>query len=225
MIPLFYRLFCFCFLVSYAYGVSAQSHSYLALGDSYTIGESVKKKQRWPRQLVAAINVDSSLLKKPIIIAKTGWRTDELLAATRQFDHQEKYDIISILIGVNNQYQGKNINSFEKDLRALIEEALNLSKNGPISIFALSIPDYSVTPFAQSKEPENIRKEIDEYNALYEIVCNEYGIQFFNITPISRKAAQHTWLLAKDQLHPSAEMYALWVEKIKKEVQSKLSPW
>jgi lysophospholipase L1-like esterase len=192
----------------------SNAKTYLALGDSYTIGEMVDEKMRWPNLLVNQFKAEGLNFEKPIIVAKTGWRADELADAVKNIETKSKFDLVSIQIGVNNQYQGIEILQFQEDLRRIIGQATVLSKHGVESVFALSIPDYSVTPFARKKNPEKIAAEIKEYNALYQATCKEYGIKFYDITPVSQEAARNTQLIADDKLHPSGKMYQFWVNKI-----------
>ena len=207
-------------LLLYACFCAAQN--YLAIGDSYTIGEAVEATQRWPNQLTNLLNKNKKQINPPLIIAQTGWRTDEALKAVENYKHSSTYDLISVLIGVNNQYQKKELKQFEEDLRKILEKAILLSSNGPKGVFALSIPDYGVTPFAENKHPEQIALEIDQYNQVYKNICKEYNILFLDITEISRLAKSKPYLIAEDGLHPSGEMYKLWVESIATSVEKLL---
>lgn len=193
--------------------------TYLALGDSYTIGEKVTKSKRWPVQLVKALNDSGLNFQQPKIIAKTGWRTDDLLAAIKKNPIQKKFDLVSLLIGVNNQYQDKPLSQFKAEFTQLLQIAIEKSKNAANGAFVVSIPDYSVTPFIEKKK-EKIRKEINTYNVMAKSLAREYNVKFINITPISRKAKTDTSLVAKDALHPSGKMYAEWVQKIKPAIKS-----
>lgn len=188
--------------------------TYLALGDSYTIGESVAESERWPVQLAAELVSAGVEMSDPKIIAKTGWRTDELMAAIE--NDQElavKYDLVSLLIGVNNQYQGKSVESFALEFEQLLQTAIKLAGNNNRKVIVLSIPDYGKTPFGASKE-EKIEKEIDAYNKASKDICKKYKVKYFNITPISRRAKADPELVADDDLHPSGKMYSAWVELI-----------
>jgi lysophospholipase L1-like esterase len=198
--------------ISHKETIQKEGLSYLALGDSYTIGESVDENYRWPVLLANELNEQGISTQAPVIIAKTGWRTDELIAALKQHEFDEKYDIISILIGVNNQYQGKDLATYKSDLVTLVELATNYSKRGKAGIFAFSIPDYGVTPFA-AKDEKRISEEIAVWNSAYKTVMEKLGIQFYDITPISIEAKDDKSLIAKDELHPSEKMYKVWVNK------------
>jgi len=201
---------------------SEMNYSYLALGDSYTIGEMVPESQRWPVQLVNRLNENGFKVAPPKIIAKTGWTTGNLLNAMRsELNYTRKFDLVSILIGVNNQYQGKTIEEYEEELREIFNLALNHSKRREKGVFALSIPDYGVTPFGE-ENAETIRQEIDEFNAVFKKVAKEFEVDFYNITPISREAERDADLIAEDGLHPSGLMYRYWVDEIIDEIPQML---
>ena len=196
------------------------SISYLALGDSYTIGESVEEDQRWPVQLAAKLNENGVNVRTPKIIATTGWRTDNLKDAIESTPLGKQYDLVSLLIGVNNQYQGKTVESFAPEFEELLQTAIELAGGVKEHVFVLSIPDYGKTPFGASKE-EEIAKELDEYNAVSKEICQKYNVDYFDITPISREAKEKPELIARDQLHPSGKMYERWVELIYEDILSK----
>jgi lysophospholipase L1-like esterase len=196
---------------------SPDNLTYLALGDSYTIGESVAEDMRWPVQLVKQLRDKGIEINSPKIIAKTGWTTDNLLNAMDANLGSEKYDLVSVLIGVNNQYQNKSIEDYETDLNTIFTEAIEVSKNGKEGVFVVSIPDYGATPFGASNA-EEIGREIAEFNSVFEKVAKEYGLAFYNITPISKTAKSDRSLIAKDGLHPSGKMYSLWVDLFVDEV-------
>ena len=195
--------------------------TYLALGDSYTIGESVEPAERWPVQLTERLRADGVAMQDPRIIATTGWTTQDLLSAMDTQLSNQKFDLVSVSIGVNNQYQGKSIDAYQEDLYEVFKRALTYSKNGASGVFAVSIPDYGVTPFGASNA-EKIAQELDEFNRVFEDVASEFGVDFYNITPISREAANQPDLIAQDQLHPSGKMYKLWVELFYPEVKQKI---
>ncbi|MFV8224703.1 SGNH/GDSL hydrolase family protein [Christiangramia aquimixticola] len=197
-------------------------YTFLALGDSYTIGESVVETKRWPVQLAEQLRVRGYKMAAPRIIAKTGWTTEDLLQGMdRNLDAQQDFDLVSILIGVNNQYQGKSINEYEAELRTIFRRAVNHSRTLEKGVFAVSIPDYGYTPFGASNQ-EKISAEIDEFNAVFRKVANEFNVPFYNITPISREAKNNPELIASDNLHPSALMYEKWVDMIINQVAEKL---
>ena len=196
------------------------SLSYLALGDSYTIGESVEPEMRWPVQLVDSLRDREINVNYPVIIAKTGWTTGDLLGAMDQKLDQEKFDLVSVLIGVNNQYQGKSIEAYEADLHEIFQQAISHSKRGKDGVFVVSIPDYGATPYGEPRA-EEIGREIAEFNSVFEQVARKYEIDFYNITPISEKGLEEKNLVASDDLHPSGDMYSLWVEEFVDEVLAK----
>lgn len=187
--------------------------TYLALGDSYTIGESVKQEESFPFVIVDYLNRQSLSFQTPTVIAKTGWRTDELLEQTLKLSPNKKFDLVSLLIGVNNQYQNKDIAQFKEEFPELLRQAIKRSKNGERSVFVFSIPDYSIVPFAKDRNPNKIASQIANYNALCESFCKQYNVAFYDITPISKTAKNNSSLIAEDQLHPSGKMYQLWVKQ------------
>ncbi|MDT0295321.1 SGNH/GDSL hydrolase family protein [Mesonia ostreae] len=213
-----FLLFSFSNNVSYAQRETA-AISYLALGDSYTIGESVLESERWPMQLALRLEKNGMPIKQPQIIAKTGWRSDELLQAMQAQLDEKKYDIISVLIGVNNQYQGYELSIYKKEFKIILEKAISHGNQGKRSVFVLSIPDYGVTPFGKASDKRNISREVKAYNKAARKIAKEMDIPFYNITPISKIAAKDLSLVAKDELHPSGKMYSLWVEKIYTKIQ------
>ena len=196
-------------------------YTYLALGDSYTIGESVRETERWPVQLTEQLRNRNYEMAAPMIIAKTGWTTSDLLRGMDQnLEVQRDFDLVSILIGVNNQYQGKLITEYEEELRQIFRRAINHSKTLEKGVFAVSIPDYGYTPFGSSNQ-EKISAEIDRFNQVFKRVADEFGVVFYNITPISRDSSNPE-LVASDGLHPSALQYQLWVESFVSQVAEKL---
>ncbi|MBT8296113.1 MAG: SGNH/GDSL hydrolase family protein [Gramella sp.] len=199
------------------------NYTYLALGDSYTIGESVVETQRWPVQLAEQLRARGYKLAPPKIIAKTGWTTEDLLKGMdNELTVHREFDLVSILIGVNNQYQGKLITEYEEDLRTIFRRAINRSKTKENGVFAVSIPDYGYTPFGAARQ-EEISEEIDRYNEVFRRVATDFNVPFYNITPISREAESNPDLIASDDLHPSGLMYQRWVDQFVNQVAEKLS--
>lgn len=197
-------------------------YTYLALGDSYTIGESVMENERWPVQLAEQLRVRNFKLAPPKIIAKTGWTTGDLLRGMdNELPVHREFDLVSILIGVNNQYQGKLITEYEEELRTIFRKAINHSKTKEKGVFAVSIPDYGYTPFGQSRQ-EEISEEIDRFNEVFKRVASDFEVPFYNITPISREGLENPDLIASDNLHPSGLMYKYWVDKFVNDVADKL---
>jgi lysophospholipase L1-like esterase len=191
-----------------------KSVSFLALGDSYTIGESVEEAGRWPVQLAASLNASGCTVESPVIIAKTGWTTDELMQGIEDRNLSDTFELVSLLIGVNNQYRGRDTSEFRSQFNALLDEAIGFAGGHPDRVFVVSIPDWGVTPFAEGRNREKIAKEIDAFNRIKKEETEKRSIRFFDVTGISRKAASDPALTAGDGLHPSEKMYALWVDII-----------
>ena len=198
---------------------------YLALGDSYTIGESVDEKYSWPIQLkFNLLNSDSNTsLDSVRIIAKTGWTTSDLLNYISNIKINNHYDLVSLLIGVNNQFRGYDTNIYEKEFEKLLIKSIGFANSNFSNVFVLSIPDYGVTPFGKLRDSEKIKSEINLYNEINYKISKKYGVLYFDITDISRLAEFDSTLLADDMLHPSKKMYNLWVEKIADQVINQLS--
>lgn len=196
--------------------------TYLALGDSYTIGESVSQEECYPVVLANKLGEKRLNLAAPHIIARTGWTTDELLSAIKHENPPNTYDLVSLLIGVNNQYRNYDINTYSKEFEALLNIAIQKAKGDARRVFVVSIPDYGVTPFAKERNTDIIAKEIDDYNAIASNISQKYKVKYFDITPISRRAKQDLSLTAEDDLHPSGKMYAAWVNLMLDDVRSLL---
>ncbi len=186
--------------------------AYLALGDSYTIGSGESEPNRWPNLLAEEFKKSGYYFHKPRIIARVGWTTGNLVRAIEAEEFSKRYDLVSLLIGVNNQYQGSGIKGFEKEFMLLLDFCLKTAKSRS-GIFVVSIPDYGATPFGQTNEAQ-ITRDINEYNAFIKKVCADNRIKFYDITDISRKAKGNLSYLAPDQLHPSKKMYDEWVQLI-----------
>ena len=193
--------------------------NYLALGDSYTIGESVQFNDTYPIQLKNQINSTEKIIDSVRVIAKTGWTTGQLIDTLSQLNL--KYDIVSLLIGVNNQFRGYNISQYREEFENLLIRSINFSKNIN-NVFVLSIPDYGVTPFGKNIDQEKIFREINNYNQINREISEKYDVMYFNITDISRMAESDSTLLANDKLHPSGKMYKMWVERIKNQIMDSL---
>ena len=198
---------------------SVQSYTYLALGDSYTIGQGVDEEARWPNQLKTQLKKKLIDLNTVDIIAQTGWTTNDLIRAINA-QNPENYDLVSLLIGVNNQYQKKPFSQFEKEFDELLDIAIGLA-GGKQSVFVVSIPDYSVTRFG-SGNPGGIASEINGYNGYIRQQCLAREILLIDITEISRDLGSTDGALAGDGLHPSGQQYAKWVERILPEVNNLL---
>jgi lysophospholipase L1-like esterase len=188
--------------------------NYLALGDSYTIGEAVSDSGRFPVQLANALQKKGILFNSPEIIATTGWTTDELADAIKKKEPQlkKRYDMVSLLIGVNNQYRERDAEEYRAQFKELLKTAIKYAEGVKSRVFVVSIPDWGVTPFAEGRDRKKIAQEIDLYNKINKEETTEEGIAYINITPESRNAATDKTLVASDGLHPSEKMYKEWVE-------------
>lgn len=190
---------------------------YLALGDSYTIGESVNQLERWPVQLAEQLSKKEKPCFPPKIIATTGWRTDDLANAVWKENLKEDYDLVSLLIGVNNQYQGKSVDQYKPEFEELLKTAIKLAGGDKSRVFVVSIPDYGYTPFGRAKQ-STISEAIDKFNEANKVITEKMGVRYVNITDISRRGLEEPALVASDGLHPSGRQYTLWVERIVKEL-------
>jgi lysophospholipase L1-like esterase len=189
-------------------------YHYLALGDSYTIGESVTASWSYPFQLIDAINNGGFATAAPSIIATTGWTTDNLIRAIAKSDVlNNKYDIVTLLIGVNDQFQGLTLDHYRSNFVQLLHTAINFAQGDSSRVFVLSIPDYGVTPFAMGRD-SIIGPQIDLFNAINKQESTNAGVHYLDITGISREAATDPALIAGDGLHPSGKMYKLWVDQL-----------
>ncbi|KQQ78778.1 lysophospholipase [Xanthomonas sp. Leaf131] len=185
---------------------------YLALGDSYTIGEGVAVAQRWPVQLVEGLRAYGWNVAPPQIIATTGWTTDELQAGIDTAAPQGPFDLVSLLIGVNNQYRGRSLDEYRSQFDALLQRAIGLAAGRAAHVFVLSIPDWGLTPFAhaQGADAALIAAQIDAFNSVASDLCAKRGVRFVDITATSRDGGDAADMLVEDGLHPSGAMYARW---------------
>lgn len=188
--------------------------SYLALGDSYTIGESVAQNLSFPFQLSNLLTNQGVKVADPKIIATTGWTTDELQAAIKSAAITAKYDIVTLLIGVNNQYRGNAITTYREEFKDLLQTAVTFAGGNIKHVFVVSIPDWGATPFGRQsgRGQEAIGKDIDAFNAVNKEETSKLGISYTDITPESKNAATDLSLVASDGLHPSGKMYKEWVD-------------
>ena len=193
---------------------------FLALGDSYTIGQSVATTENWPNQLSFALTYKGFNVQETKIIAQTGWRTDNLRSAINQQQPLNGYNLVSLLIGVNNQYQGGNIQTYLKEFEELLTTAIQLAGNSPEHVFVLSIPDYAYTPFGKGNPL--ISSQINQFNEINRQIAENYKVKYIDITPISRNGLVQPDLVASDGLHPSGKMYSLWVQEIMKSVEKEV---
>ncbi|MEY4281132.1 MAG: hypothetical protein RLZ39_544 [Bacteroidota bacterium] len=185
-------------------------HTYLALGDSYTIGEQVPYELNFPNVLVKKLNAQQLPCAAPVIIATTGWTTDELAAAIQERALQEQFSFVTLLIGVNNQYRGRLASEYAVEFESLLQQAIAFAKGIATHVVVLSIPDWGVTPFAADRNAALIAAEIDDYNAVNKQITQQYGCVYVDITPSTRKNGTNASYLAEDGLHPSALEYELW---------------
>lgn len=194
---------------------------YLALGDSYTIGQSVPADERWPVELQNRLQARGIAFDSMKIIAKTGWTTANLNAGIDAALPLEGYNLVSLLIGVNNEYQYRSIEEYADQFRALLERSILLAGNKPEKVFVVSIPDYGYTPYGQSNQTV-ISGRIDAFNAVNAAITNEMGIRYFDITPASRQSVPG--FVANDGLHPSGLQYSAWVDVMEEGVFEMLQP-
>lgn len=201
---------------------TAENFSWLALGDSYTIGESVNEEERFPAQTISLLKKSNILFRKPEYIAITGWTTQNLLDGIAQKNPQSPFDVVSLLIGVNDQYQHLDTAAYRARFTACLEKAIELAGNKKEHVFVLSIPDYSVTPFAGKMDTVQISKEIEAFNMINKAVTSSYNISYTDITPLTREAENDNTLIALDGLHPSGKEYARWAALLAPQVQKVL---
>jgi lysophospholipase L1-like esterase len=190
------------------------AYQYLALGDSYTIGQSVNLSESFPYQLKAQLNQRGYKVTDPTIIAVTGWTTANLINAIQQANLTQKYDFVTLLIGVNNQYQGMSQSDYRTQFVQLLNTAIGFANGNKLHVFVISIPDYSVTPFASGSNKAQIAAGIDQFNNINRDESTKAGVNYLYITDISRMATTDPSLVATDGLHPSGKMYGLWVNQL-----------
>jgi len=183
---------------------------YLALGDSYTIGQSVKVRERYPVQTVEQLRSEGFNIAEAEIIATSGWTTGNLLEAVKDKTKVPVYDMVTLLIGVNNQYQRRSVDEYRAQFSLLLKKAIRFAGNRPARVVVLSIPDYSVTPFANNSNKEKISREINLFNSINRRLSAAYHVNYLNITTESRKAARDHSLIAYDDLHFSGKEYCIW---------------
>ncbi|MGD2120665.1 MAG: SGNH/GDSL hydrolase family protein [Gemmatimonadota bacterium] len=186
--------------------------TFLALGDSYTIGESVSPGLRWPVQLASALDGEGIPVNDPVIVAQTGWTTDELARGIQERNLKGTFDVVSLLIGVNNQYRGRSMEEYRTEFVDLLNQAIAFAGGNPGRVLVLSIPDWGVMPFAEGRDRAGITSEIDAFNEINRIESQRFAVRYLDVTGISREAAENPDLVAEDGLHPSGAMYARWAE-------------
>lgn len=200
----------------------SKTHTYLALGDSYTIGEQVEAKENFPNQLTEILKEKGIEFSSPEIIAQTGWTTDELQLAINNADLKKHYDLVTLLIGVNNQYRRRTVSDYTPEFESLLKQAIAFAGDDTDHVIVISIPDWGVTPFAAGRDRDRVAKEIDEYNAANEQISKKYGVHYINITKSTREAATDMSLLTSDGLHPSGKEYGRWAKKVADIIQEKM---
>lgn len=195
---------------------AGEPRRFLALGDSYTIGEGVATDERWPAQLARRLRARGIAIDEPEIIAQTGWSTDELMAAMNAAQVSPPYDLVTVLIGVNNQYRGRDPVNYRDEFSSVLDRAITLAGDHADRVIVISIPDWGVTGFARAQEryADKIAAEIDAFNASASAIATARGATFVDITAISREDGGATAMLVEDGLHPSAAQYALWTQEI-----------
>jgi lysophospholipase L1-like esterase len=191
----------------------------LALGDSYTIGEGVGEADRFPNQLITLLDNEGIHFQKPKIIATTGWTSDELLHAISNEKMQQAFDFVTLLIGVNNQYRGLDLDNYREEFKTLLQQAINLASGNRNHVIVISIPDWGVTKFAEGRDRKKIASEIDEFNAVNQQESEKNHVHYINITGFTR---EHPDWLTSDGLHPDLKQYALWADQLSKVIHQEI---
>ncbi|HTN45242.1 MAG TPA: SGNH/GDSL hydrolase family protein [Flavipsychrobacter sp.] len=197
-------------------------YTYLALGDSYTIGELVPLKENFPHQLVELLHTEKIEVAAPVIVAKTGWTTDELAMAIREEGIKETFSFVTLLIGVNNQYRGREVENYREEFTNLLNQAIVFANGHTQHVFVVSIPDWGVTPFAEGKDRESIAQQIDAYNAVNKEISLAHRVNWLDITDSTRINAPDATFLAEDGLHPSGKEYRVWAKRLVPMVEKSL---
>ena len=187
---------------------------FLALGDSYTIGEGVGPAERWPALLRARLVANGIEMDEPLVVARTGWTTDELEAGIKAAAPSGTFDLVSLLIGVNNQYRSRLLGEYRSQVSRLLDRAVGFAGGRPKRVIALSIPDWGVTPFAEGRDRQAIAEQLDRFNRVNLEQAKDRRVRYVDITPISRRHGADSLYLAADGLHPSARMYAEWARLV-----------
>ena len=207
---------------SYSQTMSDKTYSYLALGDSYTIGESVPGNQNFPSQVIGLVRQQGYSFSDAMIVAKTGWTTYELEEGISKAELNTSYDFVSLLIGVNNQYRGKSLEEYANEFDELLKKAIGFAGNKANHVIVLSIPDWGVTPYAAERNRQKIASEIDAFNQVNKAIADRYKVNYVDITPETREAATDLSLLTEDELHPSGKDYKRWAQKLVAIIQQQL---
>lgn len=188
-------------------------YRYLALGDSYTIGESVPQEERWSRQLASMLE-NEGIQTEVTILARTGWTVKELWEGIQANPPAGTFDLVTLLVGVNDQYRGYPVDGYREDFQFMLGRAIEYVGGDPQRVIVLSIPDWGVTPFAADRDRGQIAHEIDQFNAVNREESEQAGVYYVDITPASRNAENNMTLIAADGLHPSGKMYTMWAKKV-----------
>lgn len=199
---------------SFAQTMPDKKYTYLALGDSYTIGESVSAEDNFPFQTIKLLKKEGYVFQEPTIVAKTGWTTDELQRGIRKVSLEKEYSVVSLLIGVNNQYRGRALDEYANHFEELLKQSIQYAGNKVNHVFILSIPDWGITPFAEGRDRNKIAREIDAFNEAAKKLAAVYSVHYVEITTGTREALNDNSLLAEDKLHPSGKEYFRWAQKL-----------
>jgi lysophospholipase L1-like esterase len=194
------------------------AYKYLALGDSYTIGEKVEEKDNFPNKTITLLNQSGKKFEEATIIAKTGWTTDELQEKLAQVRLAIPFDIVTLLIGVNNQYRGRSADEYAVQFEQLLQQAIGYAGGKNQHVIVLSIPDWGVTPFAVDRDRKKIAEEIDLFNSINKKMAAQYQVHYIDITPYTREADHDLSLVAEDGLHPSGKDYKRWAVLVAKKI-------
>lgn len=189
-------------------------YTFLALGDSYTIGEQVSLQENFPYQTVKLLNKEKIEVADPVIVAKTGWTTDELQMALREEGIKETFSFVTLLIGVNNQYRERTLENYKQEFTQLLNQAIVFANGHKKNVFVISIPDWGVTLFAHDRDRKKIAKEIDAYNAANKDISLAHTCNYLDITDSTRKNGNTKEYLAEDGLHPSEKEYKIWAARL-----------
>ena len=195
-------------------GPENATYFFLALGDSYTIGESVLPAENFPNQTVQLLKNKGYDFMSPEIVATTGWTTDELQNKINNLTFSPPYNIVTLLIGVNDQYRGRPVDIYKPAFENLLNQAIQFAGGKAEHVVVLSIPDWGATPFAAGRDRDQIAREIDGYNTANKTISEKYNVHYIDITPWTREAANDPLFVAPDGLHPSAKEYKRWSEKL-----------
>lgn len=215
--------FCGCssiFQEAFSQSMQMKDYTYLALGDSYTIGESLPFQNNFPNQTALLLTKAGYKIERPTIVAKTGWTTQELISGiAERIAQSPRFDIVSLLIGVNNQYRGGDPQEYAQQFEQLLQRAIHFAGKNAAHVFVLSIPDWGVTPYAEGRDRPQISKQIDSFNVINRTISEKWKVNYIEITSGTREAAKDLSLIASDGLHPSAKEYKRWAEKLAKAIQ------